>query len=200
VRCVALRNDGIADLDALNLLFEEGDSSIGLFRRQWTRYGICFCSPEGINYVEYQKIKTILHPTDFSPNADQALPLAYALARDYRARLILLHVATAPTVVTHAELLPVLEMNQEEFKAQLRQRAASHADVHPDFRLEHGDPTAEVLRVAQEVQADLIVMGTHGRTGIGRLLMGSVAEHVLREAPCPVVIVKTAWPSDKTPS
>jgi nucleotide-binding universal stress UspA family protein len=57
-----------------------------------------------------------------------------------------------------------------------------------------GDPAAEILRVAQAVKADLIVLGTHGRTGLGRLLMGSVAEQVVRRAPCPVVTVKAPLP------
>jgi nucleotide-binding universal stress UspA family protein len=61
-------------------------------------------------------------------------------------------------------------------------------------RLEEGDPIGEILRAAAEVPCDLIVMGTHGRTGLARLLMGSVAEEVVRKAPCPVVTVKTPFP------
>jgi hypothetical protein len=60
-----------------------------------------------------------------------------------------------------------------------------------------GDPASAILRVTQELPADLIVMGTHGRTGLGRLLMGSVAEQVVRKAPCPVVTVKTPLPEKK---
>ena len=145
-------------------------------------------------------LKTILHPTDFSPNADQALALAFALARDYRGRLILLHVAASPTIVAHAELVPVLQATQEELQTQLRQRAAANAEGPVEVRLEHGDPADEVVRVANEMHADLIVMGTHGRSGIGRLLMGSVAEQVLREAPCPVLIVKSTLPAGSSPS
>src|SRR5262249_7953655 len=62
-----------------------------------------------------------------------------------------------------------------------------------------GDPGREILRAARETGADLIVMGTHGRTGLTRLLTGSVAEKVLRKAPCPVLTVKTAVPK-KTPA
>jgi nucleotide-binding universal stress UspA family protein len=63
-----------------------------------------------------------------------------------------------------------------------------------EARLERGDPAAEILRTADEFGAELIVMGTHGRSGIGRLLMGSVAEAVLRDAPCPVLIARSALP------
>jgi nucleotide-binding universal stress UspA family protein len=60
--------------------------------------------------------------------------------------------------------------------------------------LQEGDPATEILRIAQECKCDLIVMGTHGRTGVARLLMGSVAEHVVRKAECPVLVVKTPLP------
>jgi nucleotide-binding universal stress UspA family protein len=59
-----------------------------------------------------------------------------------------------------------------------------------EHHLKEGDPAAEILRLAQEARVDLIVMGMHGRTGLGRLLMGSVAERVVRQAPCPVLTVK----------
>jgi len=58
-----------------------------------------------------------------------------------------------------------------------------------------GDVATEILRLAQETGSDLIVMGTHGRTGLARLLMGSVAEQVVRKAPCPVLTVKTPFPA-----
>ena len=63
-----------------------------------------------------------------------------------------------------------------------------------DTRVHEGDPATQIVRVAQETRCDLIVLGTHGRTGLGRLLMGSVAEQVLRKAPCPVLTVKTPFP------
>jgi universal stress protein A len=60
-----------------------------------------------------------------------------------------------------------------------------------------GDPAEMILRVAEEVHADLIVMGTHGRTGLSRLLMGSVAEQVVRRAPCPVLTMKAPFPAEQ---
>jgi len=137
-------------------------------------------------------INTILHPTDFSAHSDYALGLACALARDYGAHLIALHVLSTPTVVYAEGVVPP---NPEELRAaareQLNQLEAPHADVRVERRLEEGDVITAILDVAEEIQADLIVMGTHGRTGLGRLLMGSVAEQVVRRAPCPVLTVKT---------
>jgi nucleotide-binding universal stress UspA family protein len=65
--------------------------------------------------------------------------------------------------------------------------------VEAERRLEEGDPVEAILRVAEEIGADLIVMGTHGRTGLSRLFMGSVAEQVLRRAPCPVLTLKSPF-------
>jgi nucleotide-binding universal stress UspA family protein len=61
-----------------------------------------------------------------------------------------------------------------------------------------GDPATEILAAAEKIKCDLIVMGTHGRTGLGRLLMGSVAEQVVRKAPCPVLTVKTPLPAARS--
>jgi len=136
-------------------------------------------------------IHTILHPTDFSEHSQYAFALACALTRDYGARLVVLHVVAVPVVVYGEGVVPP---NPEEVRAEARDQLARlqvpHADVRAERRLEDGDADETILRVAQEIQADLIVMGTHGRTGLGRLLMGSVAEKVLRKATCPVLTVR----------
>ena len=136
-------------------------------------------------------VQTILHPTDFSKQSSYALGLACALARDYGARLVVLHVVAAPTVIYGEGVVPP---NPEELRAaaqeQLNALDVPGLDVHAERRLEEGAATTEILRVAEELHADLIVMGTHGRTGLGRLLMGSVAEQVVRKALCPVLTVK----------
>ena len=141
-------------------------------------------------------IRTILHPTDFSERSQYAFGVACALARDYGARLIVLHVAEVPTVASAEGV--VLPPNPEELRRaaqeQLDRLPVPHANVRAERRLEQGDAVTEILRVAQEVHADLIVLGTHGRTGLGRLLMGSVAEQVVRQAACPVLTVKTPFP------
>ena len=135
-------------------------------------------------------IQTILFPTDFSDHSERALELARALARDYGARLVLLHVAAPPELASEAALVFRVWFEQAELKRKLRRLVAAHANLRPEHCFEQGDAAAEILRVAREERADLIVMGTHGRTGLGRLLMGSVAEQVLRRAPCPVLTVK----------
>ena len=86
-------------------------------------------------------------------------------------------------------------VDPREYRAAL-ERVGQHLDG-PDLkypvetRLSRGDAADQVLRTAAEIRADLIVMGTHGRTGLGRLLLGNVAESVLPEADCPVMVVKT---------
>jgi universal stress protein A len=140
-------------------------------------------------------IQTILHPTDFSERSGYAFQLACALARDYGARLVVLHVATPPTIVYGEGVLPPdPQLLSQEAKEQLNQLEVPDSNVRAERRYEEGDPATTILRAAQEIHADLIVMGTHGRTGLGRLLMGSVAEQVVRKAPCPVLTVKTPLP------
>jgi len=140
-------------------------------------------------------LRTILHPTDFSERSEFALRLACALARDYSARLIVLHTVTIPTAVFGEGVVPPdIDAYQEEMSEKLQRLEVPVADVDVERRLRRGDPVAEILRLAEDGACDLIVMGTHGRTGLGRLLMGSVAEQVVRRAPCPVLTVKTPLP------
>jgi nucleotide-binding universal stress UspA family protein len=139
-------------------------------------------------------VHTILHPTDFSQQSHNAFRLACALARDYGAHLILLHVASRP-VIGYAE--GVFPIGLDEFLLEGRAKLAQlepGSSVFTERRVEEGDAVEAILRVAEEVHSDLIVMGTHGRTGLTRLLMGSVAEHVVRKAACPVLTVKTPFP------
>ncbi len=137
-------------------------------------------------------IKTILHPTDFSTQADYAFQLACSLARDYGARVVVLHVS-APPVVAYGEAITGLayESSKDQALEALHRITSSDAKVKVEHQLEEGDPVAEILRVAREQNCDLIAMGTHGRSALGRLLMGSVAEPVVRKAPCPVLTVKS---------
>jgi nucleotide-binding universal stress UspA family protein len=139
-------------------------------------------------------IRTVLHPTDFSERSGYALQLACALARDYGARLVVLHVATPPNVVYSEGALPLdPDIFYRQEKERIDRLVIPNAGVRAERRFEEGDPPAEILRVAGDVHADLIVMGTHGRTGLGRLLMGSVAEEIVRKASCPVLTVKTPF-------
>jgi len=146
-------------------------------------------------------LRTILHPTDFSQSADQALLLASSLARDHGAGLIILHVAIPPMSAYGGVMTPPPPPQDYRRLAeeQLHQVQVPGTPIEVERRLEVGLPAEVILRVAQEVHCDLIVMGTHGRTGLGRLLMGSVAEQVLRQARCPVLTVKCP-PTQAQPS
>lgn len=141
--------------------------------------------------------KKILYATDCSPAGEQALQVATSLARDSGARLII-------ACVSESELYPVGELFDEEPEpnpteiAQLEAIVPTDATVDYEHRLLYGEagsakmvqPAQEILRLAGEENVHMIVVGTHGRSGLGRLLMGSVAEQVLRGATCPVVTVK----------
>jgi nucleotide-binding universal stress UspA family protein len=137
-------------------------------------------------------IALILHPTDFSSPCEEAFRVACALARDLSARLVVVHVAGAPPVaLPHMPVPPPLPADPREILEGMRHRLqASAPDLPMDCRVEQGNAAERIVDTARETPCDLVVMGTHGRTGLGRVLMGSVAERVLRTAPCPVVTVK----------
>jgi nucleotide-binding universal stress UspA family protein len=139
-------------------------------------------------------IKTILHPTDFSACSQGALHLACSLARDHRAHLVVLHVTSVPDLAYTGYGAPGTPMLADEYIARAKDDLAKlplpNARLPVERRLEEGDPAAEIIRVAAEAGADLIVMGTHGQTGLPHLLMGSVAEQVVRQASCPVLTLR----------
>jgi nucleotide-binding universal stress UspA family protein len=124
----------------------------------------------------------ILHPTDLSQNAMAAFQVACRLAPK-GGRLIVLHVQEKDLVASEDYLA--------RLNHRLREFEAPDPSVTLELRLEEGQAAVEILRMAGEVGCDLIVMGSHGRTGLRRLLTGSVAEAVLRQARCPVLVVKS---------
>jgi nucleotide-binding universal stress UspA family protein len=135
-------------------------------------------------------IRVILHPTDFSDSSGTSLHAARLLARDAGARLVLLHV-TPPELVLEGTLAGVDPQAERDSLETIRGRADGPDLKSPvEARLGQGGAAAEIVRVAREIESDLIVMGTHGRTGLARALTGSVAEAVLRDAPCPVLAMK----------
>jgi nucleotide-binding universal stress UspA family protein len=137
-------------------------------------------------------IQVILHPTDFSEPSAYAFQLACMLARDQAARLAITHVALPPEVVSGRQ--GAAEGQLTDYYRGLRnklQQLRVPEGVPVEYRLDEGDPVQEILRAAQETRCQLIVMGTHGRTGLERRLLGSVAEQVVRRAPCPVLAVKS---------
>jgi nucleotide-binding universal stress UspA family protein len=142
-------------------------------------------------------LQLILHPTDFSEQAQAAFHVACTLGRDYAARVIVLHVApSALTVLGGMEAVPMLpeEYDTSSLEERVRAMRSPHASVQLEPRVMEGDAVASILQVAKDCGCNLIVMGTHGRTGLSRLLMGSVAEQVVRKATCPVITVKTPLP------
>lgn len=136
-------------------------------------------------------IRTILHPTDFSPHSAAALRVARCLARDQGARLVLVHVVPSERLAgVVSEGLMDLELGREALAWVQREVDAADLKYPVENRLRRGDPVAEILDTAGDTGCDLIVMGSHGRSGLGRLVLGSVAEAVLRKAPCPVLTIK----------
>jgi nucleotide-binding universal stress UspA family protein len=145
-------------------------------------------------------IHTVLHPTDFSDRSGCAYQLACALARDYGARLVLLHVKPPDIIYGEGWVLPPdPEAERCDLLNRLKGLRPADRSLEVWRVLQEGSPTEVILRTAEEVHADLIVMGTHGRTGLGRLLLGSVAEAVLRQAPCPVLTAKAPLPAPAVP-
>jgi nucleotide-binding universal stress UspA family protein len=147
------------------------------------------------------QFKRILCPIDFDPNSLAALRLAAELAQERKATLHLLHVVALPSGPEVA--LPFAKM---EAAARTRlERTARQIKIKARYEVEVvlGDPGVEVLQVAKHVGADLIVMATHGRKGLRHLLLGSVAEAIVRSAPCPVLTIRptgTRTPRSQVPS
>jgi nucleotide-binding universal stress UspA family protein len=131
-------------------------------------------------------IRDILVPIDWSESSGHAFHLAAALARDHDAQLLLLYVLPLPAVMYG----PPPEGFLEHMLDELRRIKPADPKVDVRYLVAEGNPAAAILRAARESHSDLIVMGTHGRTGLTRLVMGSVAEEVVRKAPCPVLTVR----------
>lgn len=138
---------------------------------------------------------TIVVGTDFSEQAEKATEYALELAQQFKARLHLVYSWQMPVPVASEAVLYTGEViNQIEddaekaMEANLKRYRARWADV--DGSVECGDPRDLVVKLAAEKKAGLIVVGTHGRHGLRRALLGSVAESVVRSAPCPVLVVR----------
>jgi len=136
-------------------------------------------------------IQRILFPTDFSHASDAALPLATALARDSGATLLIIHVQEPTPAYAMGELYyGVPEPTQHQLREMLEAIVPNDPTVLFEHHLVLGEPAKRLVRFAKEQNVDLIVMGTHGRRALSRLVMGSVAEAVVRRAPCPVLTFK----------
>ncbi len=136
-------------------------------------------------------LRKILVPTDFSENSQRALQVACSLARDHGAILVLSAAAPPPPPVTESLL------QSSEYpglvaatRRDLEGVAATVTYLAVETHVLGGEPGPAIVAIANDCDADLIVMGTHGRSGLNRMLMGSVAEYVLRHARCPVLTMK----------
>jgi nucleotide-binding universal stress UspA family protein len=132
-------------------------------------------------------VKKILYPTDFSPYSNQAYFHAIALAESNRASLTILYVYNASQGAA-TETSP--GGDAAYWRGQLEQIRPTNPNIPVNHVFLQGDPAAEILRYAGDAGINLIVMGTHGRTGLERWLLGSVAEKVMRDALCSVLVVK----------
>ncbi len=137
------------------------------------------------------KAKKILLPVDFSTVGEAALQMATSLARDTGAKLIVLHVEEPPMAYGGGELYyGLVEPDRTELTRMLHEVKPSDPAIEVVYRMVTGDPATAVVQVAEEEGVDFIVVGSHGRTGLSRLLMGSVAEAIVRKAECNVITVK----------
>lgn len=142
-------------------------------------------------------IRKILVPTDFSAHSKEAQAWAVELARRYEASLTLIHVYQPISyalpegyVLPSANLLADLEVSLGRALDGAKQALEASSGLRVDNALMQGVPYVEIVRFAREGSYDLIVLSTHGRTGLRHVLLGSVAEKVVRKAPCPVLTVR----------
>ncbi len=145
------------------------------------------------------RIRRVLHPTDFSRASGQALAESIEFAKQNHAELLLLHVTTpvTPYLAENSYVSPTLYTQMEESAKQEAESAmsgliekAKKAKVKVKSLLVKGIPHEQIVRVAKNRRVDLIVIGTHGRTGFSKFFMGSVAGRVVAMAHCPVLTVR----------
>jgi nucleotide-binding universal stress UspA family protein len=130
----------------------------------------------------------IIVPVDFSVGDDSVVRMALSMARDFDAHVIVAHVEEPPLTYAAGEMyygVPTPE--RPELRNMLEGVVPANPGVELELRLVTGDPAMAIVELAEEENADMIIMGTHGRTGLTRLVMGSVAEAVVRRANCPVL-------------
>jgi nucleotide-binding universal stress UspA family protein len=142
--------------------------------------------PGGVRVI---RIKKILYPTDFSSYSNQAYFHAIALAENHGASVTVLFVYNPDSITTPGSQGDEVE-DRHYWQGQLEQIRPIDPRIPVTHVLLEGDPASEIVRYGRDAGIDLIVMGTHGRTGVERLVLGSVAEKVLRDASCSVMVAK----------
>jgi nucleotide-binding universal stress UspA family protein len=142
--------------------------------------------------------RKLLVPIDFSPHSQEALRVACSLAKAFDAPITLLHVFSAPVYPMPEGAFVTLPAAYAELIAATRQRLevmtskvkSEHETIKIDATTIEGVPFREIIAFARKHGHDLVVMGTHGRTGLKHVFLGSVAEKVVRKAPCAVLTVR----------
>jgi nucleotide-binding universal stress UspA family protein len=144
-----------------------------------------------------KRIRRILHATDFSPASRRAFDAALAMAKSLNARLtiayVLAPVVTVPDQYLDAATLDRLDRQAREWSSEHLDRLAARAKragVKATVVLRDGDPADQIVRACRTTKSDLIIVGTHGRRGLPKFFLGSVAERVVSTASCPVVTVR----------
>ena len=137
------------------------------------------------------KERKILFPTDFSHTGDAALQLATTLAREHDATLLVVHVEEPPAAYGCGEMYyGIPDPVTDDLENMLAQVVPTDPAVPCQHLMVNGDPATAITRIANDEGVEMIVMGTHGRSGLMRLLMGSTAEAVVRHSSCPVLTYK----------
>ena len=141
------------------------------------------------------ELKRILVPIDFSDCSKKALQYAIPFARQFGAELTLLHVVqvnyyagdfgTVDVALLEGEMRKNGQLQLDSLAAEMADR-----DIYSKTEVRTGRTTSEIVNLARETNVDLIILATHGHTGLKHVLLGSVAENVVRHAPCPVLIVR----------
>lgn len=141
------------------------------------------------------KLNRILVPIDFSDCSKKALQYALPLAKEHQAAITLLYVVPTAyggseyAAIDYAQLEASMKAGGQKELAKLEMDEMLN-EVSTDTLVRVGSAAREIIETAQELPADLIVISTHGRTGLKHVLLGSVAEHVVQRAPCPVFVVR----------
>jgi len=143
------------------------------------------------------KFKKILFPTDFSPYSDVAMPYAVSFAEKFKSKLFILHVVEIflpdPDYLgIYSDISKIYEDFQAESEKKMKEMKTMKILEGIDIQtsIVGGKPFIEIIKFARDNETDLIVMGTHGRSGLNHVIFGSTAEKVVRKAQCPVLTVK----------
>jgi nucleotide-binding universal stress UspA family protein len=152
--------------------------------------------------MDPRAVKKILVPTDFSDASGEAVNTAIAFARAFAARILLVHVFVEPTYVLPPpvematfpfDMTEIMTKVQASLEAELQR--VEQAGIPVEGETISGRAAPEIVEYAKKTGADLIVMGTHGRSGFQHALLGSVAERVVHHSPCPVLVVPSPRPA-----